>query len=75
MKTKHSSLIWDGYPLPLFFACQTTPQVCGQMDLAMPSELPAQLLRFCVFCDSQAVLQGLEQAKRHILAAVKHEDR
>jgi len=49
-------------------------EVCGQMDLAMPSELPAQLLRFCVFCDSQAVLQGLEQAKRHILAAVKHEE-
>ena len=74
MKTK-PPITHLGYPPSIVLLLCTTPQVCGQMDLAMPSELPAQLLRFCVFCDSQAVLQGLEQAKQHILAAVKHEDR
>ena len=40
-------------------------EVCGQ-EIAAPHDLRTQLMRYLVLVDSQAVLQGLQQAKERI---------
>jgi len=45
------------------------PKVCGLVDdLSVPCDFSAQLLRYAVLSNAQQVLQGLQEAKRRLLA-------
>ena len=44
-------------------------KVCGLVDdLSVPCDFSAQLLRYAVSANAQQVLQGLQEAKRRLLA-------
>eukprot|EP00435_Cladocopium_sp_Y103_P004690 s327_g1.t1 len=49
-------------------------EVCGLVDdLSVPCDFSAQLLRYAVLSNAQQVLQGLQEAKRRLLAQARSE--